>query len=322
MQVAVFGLGYWGTAWVRTLAHDPAVDRIVGVDPGSVSTLLLDHPPSKLHVERDPLRVLTDGGIAAAVVAAPPGQHYDLARRCLEFGKHVLVEKPATLGLGPCMELVRLAEMRGLVLMAGHTSLFTPEMRCVQRVVDQGQLGTLVSFDSFHGNFGIPHTNVDVVWDLAPHPLSLFTKLFPDTVSRVEAVAHEGEDGRSDAAHWILETSGGAVAHSAVSWRHPLKTRTWMVGGTNGTMVVDEIADKDRVRLYHTDEAGLKFRNSTPPRFETLSFDTFEPLREELSHFLDCIIQLRPPISGGEHVLKVTDLLCRIHTNKGGRVHG
>jgi predicted dehydrogenase len=312
MQVAVFGLGYWGTNWIRAICQIPQITRVVGVDPRrDARRMVREHYPGVLTTN-DGRRVLDDPTIDAIVIATPAATHYGLARECLRAGKHVLVEKPAATGIREAEQLVAEATQQRVILMVGHISLFTPEMQCVQELIARGEVGTLLSFDARFGNWGIVRSDTTVLWDVAPHPLALFTALFDERVTVVQACGLTQRLGRLDTCHIMLQTSSGAIGHVAVSWRSPIKTRQWEVGGTRGTVIVDEMALSQRVRVFQVDSDSL-MQGARRPIIQVPRLDSIEPLKKELDHFLSAI-NGGPCATDGSHLLKVTELLDRVET--------
>lgn len=317
-RAAVLGLGDWGRNWVRTLCQIPDVESVVAVDSSEYQRQLVQERFPGVDIVDDSRKVLQDPAVDAVIIATPASTHAPLALACLRAEKHVLVEKPAAMSRYEAARLVDMAEKQGVILMAGHTALFTPEMRCVNALVEQGDLGSLVYFESYHGNLGVVRPDASVLWDLAPHPMAVFTSLFDPTVTCVQASGLNRPIGRLDTCHISLTTSQGAIAQVAVSWRSPIKTRRWVVGGTRRTVVVDELAPTGRVQVF---DVGLDLpRIKIQPRSAVWvpPLDTVEPLQQEFYHFLSATNGGRC-LAGGPHLLNVTDLLERAQNVLGGR---
>src|SRR4051795_2303184 len=206
--------------------------------------------------------VLEDPAVHAVAIATPAASHFPLAMAALDAGKHVLVEKPLTSSLGDGQKLVQAAEDRGLVLMCDHTYCYTSSVQELRRMIHGGALGDIQFVDSVRINLGLVQPDVDVLWDLAPHDLSILDYLLPDGLA-VEAVAAHGADpighGMACVGYLTLRLSTGSIAHVHVNWLSPIKIRTMVIGGSQRTVVWDDLNPTQRLSVY---DRGVERRPS------------------------------------------------------------
>jgi predicted dehydrogenase len=248
----------------------------------------------------------------------------DVARPALEAGKHVLVEKPLAASYGEAESLVRLADERGLVLMCDHTYCYTPAVQKIREVVHSGMLGDLQFFDSVRINLGLVQRDVDVLWDLAPHDLSILDFVLPEGV-RPQAVAAHGADpigaGKACIAYLTLQLSGGAIAHAHVNWLSPTKVRTTIIGGSKRTLVWDDLNPAQRISIFDRgvdlagpDELGTDERREAAISYRTgdmiaPALSEGEALRGVMSELAAAIRDRRPAVTDGRSGLRVLDVL-------------
>lgn len=262
---AVVGAGYWGPNLVRNLAHHPhtQVRWVVDLDGTRARSLANQIPGARWSTRLGD--ALNDAAVEAVVVATPAGTHAQVATTCLEAGRHVLVEKPLATSVSQGRRLVDLAERVDRVLMCDHTYCYTPAVRRLHTAVASGELGEVHSVDSVRVNLGLVQPDVDVVWDLAPHDLSILHLILPAD-RQVQSVTAHGADplgtGRSCVAHLNLALDGGALAHLHVNWLSPIKVRTMVVGGSRRTFVWDDLDPGQRVKLY---DRGIDLDTSSGP---------------------------------------------------------
>jgi predicted dehydrogenase len=197
--------------------------------------------------------ILDDDEVQAVAIATPAASHFPLAMAALDAGKHVLVEKPLTSDLSDGMKLVQAAEDRGLVLMCDHTYCYTSAVQELQRLVHCGEIGDVQFVDSVRINLGLVQPDVDVLWDLAPHDISILDYLLPPGVSVVAVAAHGADPighGMACVAYLTLRLSTGAMAHVHVNWLSPVKIRTMVIGGSHRTVVWDDMNPTQRLSVY------------------------------------------------------------------------
>jgi predicted dehydrogenase len=262
-------------------------------------------------------RVLEDPAVDAVVIATPVGTHSELALAALEAGKHVLVEKPMAASVHEAEEMVRRAEKCGRVLMVDHTFIYSPPVRKMKELLDSGELGDLYYVDSVRINLGLFQHDVNVVWDLAPHDLSVMDYVIK---SRPCAITANGVDhfGRSleNIAYIAVYFPDNLIAHFNVNWLSPVKIRTTLIGGAKRMLVWNDLDTDEKIKIYDKgvtvkDRQGIynllvEYRSGDmwAPRV-----DHTEALRAELVYFVDCILKDKAPINDGLAGLRIIRML-------------
>lgn len=251
--MAVVGAGYWGPNLVRNVMATPSTHLRWLCDLDEERARRVLGPYSTVATTDSFDTILSDPNVQAVAIATPAATHFPLAMAALDAGKHVLVEKPLTSGLADGEKLVHAAQDRGLVLMCDHTYCYTPAVQELRRMVSSGEVGDVQFIDSVRINLGLVQPDVDVLWDLAPHDISILDYLLPPGVS-VEAVASHGADpighGMACVAYLTLRLSTGAMAHIHVNWLSPVKIRTMVIGGSHRTVVWDDLNPSQRLSVY------------------------------------------------------------------------
>ena len=332
IKVGVIGCGYWGPNLIRNLNGLPECDLVAISDldqkrldhvgllyPGTIMTT--DHRELVEHPE-----------IEAVIVATPMGTHYELGREVLEGGKHLFLEKPMATNSDDCRKLIALADSKKLQLMVGHTFLFASPVRKIKSLLDAGELGDIYYVNFSRVNLGIFQQDANVVWDLAPHDISMISYFFDGYPVRVTAKGQcyvQRDKGIVDVAFVTLEYPDGRLAHIHVSWLDPNKIRRATIVGSRKMLVYDDVSPSEKIRVYdkgvdvqpHYDTFGefqLLYRSGD---IFTPHLDTTEPLKTEMSHFLDVIQGEGELLSSGHDGLRVVQVLeqaCR-SIEEGGR---
>lgn len=318
VRLAVIGCGYWGPNLIRNFVAIPDCD-LVGV--ADLRPERLDHIqrlyPSA-HVTED-YHELFAMGLDAVVVATPPASHFPITQEALQHGLHALVEKPLTLSASQAQALVDLADECGLKLMVGHTFEYNPAVRKAKEIIDSGELGKVYYIDAVRVNLGLFQNDLNVIWDLAPHDISIARYLLGQDPLAVSA---SGGDfifhNKHDVAYITLHFADGIMAHIQVSWLNPNKVRRTTIVGSKKMLVYDDVEPLEKIRVY---DKGVE----RPPYTDT--FDDFrcsyrygdivtpyisgaEPLRTQCQHFIDCILDHeRQPQSDGRVGLRVVQIL-------------
>jgi len=331
INVGVIGYGYWGPNLVRNLMETEVAQVIWCADKRPERRALAERRYPTLKVNEDADAIIDDPAVDAVVVATPVSTHYDLAKRALEQGKHVLVEKPMTRTVTEGEELIELAEKNGLVLMVDHTFIYTGAVRRMKELLDAGELGDLYYFDSVRVNLGIFQHDIDVLWDLAPHDLSILTYLIPKKPEQVSAIGsdHVGT-GNADMAYITLYFDDSFIAHFHVNWLSPVKVRQILIGGDRRMLVYDDMEPSEKVRVY---DSGIKVTTQEGIYATLVDYRTGdmwapklefgEALGVECAHFADCVRFKKVPLSSGAAgltVVKVLDAASRSLAAKGKRV--
>lgn len=317
MKVGVIGYGYWGPNLVRNFAETPDVEVIWCADKRSDRRALAKKRYPTIQVTDKVDDIFDDPKVDAVVIATPVSTHFPLAQRALEKGKHLLVEKPMTRTVAEGEELVALAEKMGLVLMVDHTFIYTGAVRKMKEIISAGELGDLYYFDSVRVNLGLFQGDIDVLWDLAPHDLSILTHLIPQKPRSVSAVGadHTGS-GQVDIAYMTVHFENNFIAHFHVNWLSPVKVRQILIGGKRRMLVYDDMEPSEKVRVYDrgiqvTSQEGIykalvdyRMGDMWSPKIEAR-----EALSLECEHFTECVRFNKIPWSNGDAGLAVVRLL-------------
>jgi len=254
--------------------------------------------------------------IDAVAIVTPVSTHYELAKKALENGKHVFVEKPFTATSAQAEELIELAERKNLVIMVDHTFLFTGAVRKIKELVDDGALGPLYYYDSTRVNLGLFQHDVNVIWDLAPHDLSIMDHLIGLEPELVVATGGAHLNGLEDVAYITLYFPNNVTAHINVNWLSPVKVRTTLVGGQRRMLVWNDLDPAEKIKIYDkgvevgteqgVHELLVSYRSGDmwAPRVEET-----EALQLETRYFLDCVAEGKRPFNDGRAGLRVVKML-------------
>ncbi|HHM23461.1 MAG TPA: Gfo/Idh/MocA family oxidoreductase [Bacteroidetes bacterium] len=307
LNVAVVGLGYWGPNLLRNLYELNRTRKLLACDlkPSNLERVKNRYPTVELSTDYDDL--LKNGEVDAVVIATPVSTHFPLAKRALEAGKHVFVEKPFTAKREEAEELISLAEKNGRVLMVGHTFEFSPPVLKIKELLQQRELGEIFYISASRVNLGLHQKDVSVIWDLAPHDFSCIFFWTDEEPVRVSAMGRDYvQRGIPDVAFINLEFPSGTIANVQVSWLAPSKLRRTTIVGSEKMLVYDDTENIEKVKIF---DKGVDYKDPETFGEYQLSYrsgdvisprlDTYEPLRKEMEHFLDCCEQgLRPKTDG------------------------
>jgi predicted dehydrogenase len=316
LRVAVIGYGYWGPNIVRNLQSVDSceVKAVCDKNPGALRRA--SHLYPGLDLTTDYSEVLTSPNIDAIAVVTPVWTHFDLAKAALENGKHVFVEKPFTSTTAQAEELIELADRKNLKVMVDHTFLFNGAVRKIRELVDSGALGTLYYFDSTRVNLGLFQHDINVVWDLAPHDLSIMDYVIQQQPQALVATGGKHLNGLADLAFITIYFPGNVIAHVNVNWLSPVKVRTTLIGGEQKMLVWNDLEPDEKIKVYDkgvtmTTKEGLRdllvsYRSGDvwAPKVEQA-----EALKVELEYFVDCVLKDRTPFNDGAAGLRVVKLL-------------
>ncbi|MBI2610959.1 Gfo/Idh/MocA family oxidoreductase [Candidatus Kaiserbacteria bacterium] len=264
MRIGLIGYGYWGPNILRNIISHTDVDVSVVADLKLERLAALKKMYPTIRTTTDASEVVENRDIDAVIVATPVHTHYPLAKAALEAGKHVLVEKPLADSLNGAEELIAIAKKKKLVLMVDHTYIYTGAVETIKKIVDSGELGTLQSFSSTRFNLGLFQGDVNVLWDLAPHDLSILlylTERIPTLVNAI-GVSHT-ENGVENIAYLTLRYDDGLIAHVGTSWVSPVKIRQILISGDQKMIAYDDTEAIEKVKVY---EAGYTVRTHEDKR--------------------------------------------------------
>jgi len=322
--LAIVGAGYWGPNLVRNALQSPAARLTAICDVDRARAEKLASGFAGIDAGDDLQRLLDDPFVEAVAVATPPATHLEVAMAAIEAGKHVLIEKPLASSYSEGHALVTAAKERGVVLMCDHTYCYTPAVQRIRELVRTGVLGELQFLDSVRINLGLVQRDVNVLWDLAPHDLSILDYILPEGCMPL-AVAATGADpigaGQACVAYLTLQLPRGAIAHVHVNWLSPVKVRTTTIAGSNRTLVWDDLNPSQRISVYDrgvdlADPAQLDADDRRQAMVSYRAGDMVAPALPErealqgvMAEFAHCIRTGRPSVTDGKAGLRVLDIL-------------
>jgi predicted dehydrogenase len=318
LAVAVVGCGYWGPNLIRNFSTCPTTEVVTLCDlsPDTLARAARLCPSAR--TESDVRAVLADPGVEAVAIATPVMTHAPLAAAALRAGKHVLIEKPMALSTREAEELVNLARGHGLTLMVDHTFIHSPAIRKIKELVDAGEFGDIFYVDSVRINLGIFQNDVNVVWDLAPHDLSIVDHILGRLPRSVTATgASHTRSGLEDVAYLSLDFGDGLIATFHVNWLSPVKVRHLIVGGSKKSLVYNDLNHWEPIKVY---DRGITVDESPEARRGVLinyrtgdiwspHLESSEPLQNVVRHFAECVATRRRPLTDGEAGLRVVRIL-------------
>ena len=316
VKLGVIGYGYWGPNIVRNFAghQDCTVVAVCDKNPVALARVLGRHAGVRVTTEVDD--IVTSSEIDAVAIVTPVSYHYELAKKALENGKHVFVEKPFTATSAQAEELVELAERQDLLIMVDHTFLFTGAVRRIKQLIDEGALGSLYYYDSTRVNLGLFQHDVNVLWDLAPHDLSIMDYLIGLEPELVVATGGAHVNRFENIAYLTVYFPNNVLAHINVNWLSPVKVRTTLIGGQKRMLVWNDLDPSEKLRVYDkgaelgtaqgVHQALVSYRTGDmwAPKVEEL-----EALQIETRYFLDCIKNGVKPFNDGHAGLRVVRIL-------------
>ena len=318
IKVGVVGCGYWGPNLIRNLRQTPGCElkMVCDTSPSRLGHMQRLHPDVTTTTRFEDL--LNGADLDAVVIATPVRFHYEMARACLSAGKHVFIEKPMARTEAEAEELVSFAEHQGLVLMVGHTFLFSPAVRRMKEIIDSGDIGEVQYIAARRLNLGLFQKDINVAWDLGPHDISIVLHLLDE---QPVSVSCQGSShvtrGIEDVTMMYLTFPKNRCAFIHNSWLDPKKVRQMTVIGSRRMIVYDDTEPLEKLKIYDA-------RVEVPPHYDTFAEFTYsyhygdayvpyikqdEPLKLECQHFLECIREQCTPITGGRHGLEVVRIL-------------
>ncbi|MEI6605390.1 MAG: Gfo/Idh/MocA family oxidoreductase [Verrucomicrobiota bacterium] len=329
LTVGVAGLGYWGPNLARNFNQLAGchLGALCDLDPERLEKMQLLYPDTSCYVSFN--QMLEKANLDAVVVATPVHQHFPLGKAALLAGKHVLIEKPLASSAAECEELIALAERRDLTLMVGHVFVYSAAVRMIRRIIDSGDLGDIRYINSQRLSLGLYHNDINVVWDLAPHDLSMILYLLGRYPEAVNCQGHANiTPGIEDVANVSLSFECGRFATIQSSWIEPRKVRQMTIVGSRKMIIYNDIEPLEKIRIYDT-------RIERPAHYEPFGefqytyhygdshiphIEQEEPLRRMCQHFIDCCLNRTSPLSDGESGLEVVRILeaCSISLKTNG----
>lgn len=321
--IGVIGYGYWGPNLLRNFAESAGA-RVVAVSDSRQDRMALAakrYPALKTCANYDEL--LKDPQIDAVVIATPVATHYEIAKKALENGKHVLITKPLTDSVTTSQELVELAAKKKRVLMLDHTFIYKGVIRSIRQMIESGRLGELYYYDSVRVNLGLFQHDVNVLWDLAVHDLSIMDYVLGVAPKAVSATGIAHVKGRpEDVAYMTCFFEQNLIAHLHVNWLAPVKVRKTLIGGAKQMIVYDDLEVDAPLKVF---DKGIDI-SSREGIYEALvsyrtgdmwapQVDAREALAVETAHFIECVTQNKRPITDGESGVRMVRVLEAANTS-------
>jgi len=316
IKVGVIGYGYWGPVVARNFYSADGCELAAICDKSSASLDRARKAFPGVAVTCDVNAITTSPEIDVVAVITPVWTHFEFAKAALENGKHVFVEKPFTSNIAQAEELIELAARKNLQIMVDHTFLFTGAVRKIRQLVDEGALGKLYYYDSTRVNLGLFQHDVNVIWDLAPHDLSIMDHLMDAEPTTVVATGQSHLNSHEDIAYITVYFKDSLLAHINVNWLSPVKVRTTLIGGEKKMVVWNDLDVDEKVKVY---DKGVDI-TSGQGLYELLvsyrsgdmwapKVDQTEALKREVNYFVECITKNETPINDGPAGLRVVRLL-------------
>lgn len=316
----MIGYGYWGPNLVRNCFEAPGAEVACVSDLSADRLARVSSRYPAIRTTQDCRELIEDSSIDAVAIATPVSTHYDLALRALQAGKHVLVEKPLASNTDQVQRLIDLAQKKNRVLMVDHTFVYTGAVRKIRDLVDSGNLGEIYYYDSVRVNLGLFQHDVNVLWDLAVHDLSIMDYVLPFRPCAVSATGlSHVPGGTENIAYLTLFFEGSLIAHIHANWLAPVKLRRTLIGASRKMIVYDDLEQSEKIKVY---DKGITLNNHQNPEklYQLMvgyrtgdmlapQIDGTEALRYEIDHFLRCIEQQEEPRTGGAAGLRVVEIL-------------
>jgi predicted dehydrogenase len=317
IRIGVIGYGYWGPNIVRNFhTHgNSEVGLVCDKSDRCQERLHKAHPA--IPFTTDANEVLRSPDIDVVAVVTPVWAHYELAKAALENGKHVFVEKPFTCSVQQAEELIELADRKNLKIMVDHTFLFTGAVKKIRQLIDGGELGDLYYYDSLRVNLGLFQHDVNVIWDLAPHDLSIMNYVIKEQPEALVATGEKHLNGVEDIAFITVYFPKRVIAHINVNWLSPVKVRTTLIGGEKKMLVWNDLEADEKIKIY---DKGVSMSTNPSNLHQLLvsyrsgdmwapQVEQIEALRAETAYFLKCIEENKTPFNDGLNGLQVVRLL-------------
>lgn len=320
--IAVVGAGYWGPNLIRNFSAVGHLVAVVDRDGARLQKQRLLYPGVLYSADIE--EVLASDAVDGVALATPADSHYALAKKVIEAGKSVFVEKPLAQTVAECEDLIDLAAERGVVLMVGHTFEFNAAVQYVEKCIEQNELGQIYYIYSQRLNLGVVRSDINALWNLAPHDISIALRWLKKMPVRVDARGYTYlQPGIEDVVYLNMEFADGIAVHVHVSWLDPGKVRRMTVVGSEKMVVYDDASTEAKIQLY---DKGIDRRGLDGSLGDFDSFGKFqliqragdvlipridfaEPLRNECQHFVECIVAGKKPLTDGENGLRVVKIL-------------
>lgn len=319
IKVGVIGCGYWGPNLIRNFSENYNTDikYACDLDRKRIERIRLRYPSVTITTDYNDL--LKDKNLHVIAIATPVHTHYKIIKEALNAGKHVLVEKPLTSTVREAEEVVELAKNKDLVLFIDHIFIYTGAVKKMKECMSSGELGDIYYFDSVRVNLGLFQSDVNVIWDLAPHDISIMDYLITEKPKSVVATGASHTHSRiEDIAYVTVNFKNNLIAHFHLNWMSPVKIRRIIIGGSKKMIVFDDLDPAEKVKIY--DKGVTLAKTNKKVIYQSMiqyrtgdmyapKIDSTEALRVVIEHLTDCVINKKVPITDGESGLRVIRIL-------------
>ena len=326
VKFGVIGYGYWGPNVVRNLDQLEGCTVIAVCDRNSTARQRVHQTYAPVKVLSQTADLISSTEIDAIAIVTPLESHYELTKAALQNGKHVFVEKPFTSDSNQAEELINLAAAKNLKIMVDHTFLFTGAVNTIRQLLDDGTLGKMYYYDSTRVNLGLVQDDVNVIWDLASHDLSIIDYLVKEAPEAISATGQAHLNGFEDMAFITVYFPSKIIAHINVNWLSPVKVRTTVIGGDKKMLVWNDLEAVKKIKVY---DSGVEITSGEGPCSLPVNYrsgtiwspqvEQTEALKQALACFIDCVSNDRMPFSNGAAGLRVVKLLEAAHRSMQAR---
>ncbi|MBN1994175.1 MAG: Gfo/Idh/MocA family oxidoreductase [Anaerolineae bacterium] len=318
INMGIIGYGYWGPNLVRNFVEIPET-QVLGVsdlNPKRLHLVQARYP--SIQVTTNPVDLFNNPAIEAVAIATPVSSHFELALQALQANKHVLLEKPLTTTSAQALRLIEEAERRNRILMVDHTFVYTGAVRKIRELVENGSVGDLYYYDSVRVNLGLFQHDVNVIWDLAVHDLSIMDYVISARPLAVSATGVSHISGQPEnIAYLTLFFDNHLLAHIHVNWLAPVKVRRTLIGGSKKMIVYDDLEPSEKIKVY---DKGITLNDGPESVYQMLigyrtgdmwspQLDVTEALRTEALHFIHCIQHHETPLTDGQAGWRIVQIL-------------
>ncbi|MBN2031438.1 Gfo/Idh/MocA family oxidoreductase [bacterium] len=317
-RTGIIGYGYWGPKIVRNLYTHPDIEVVKIVDTNQERIKLAQTSYPYIKVSSDADDICKDSTIDLVTIATPVLTHYELGKKAIENGKHIFIEKPFTSTTKQAESLIKLAEKNQRLIMVDHTFLFTGAVRKIKKIINEGSLGKLYYYDSVRINLGLFQHDINVIWDLAPHDISIMDYILGDKKPISVSSVGAGHFGRrlEDVAYLTLKFEDNFIAHFSVNWLSPVKIRRTLLAGDKKMLVWNNLQTDEEIKIY---DAGVEIKSKEGIYNMLVDYrvgdmyspvlDRTEALTAEIHYLVQCIRTKEKPINDGEAGFRVVNIL-------------
>ncbi len=316
MKIAVIGVGYWGPNLVRNLLANKSVSEVYCFDINPKRLRFIKHQFPSVSVVDNYKDILKNSKISGICIATPTSTHFPLAKMAIEYDKHILVEKPFTVSISEAETLIELARRREVSLLVDHIFMYNGAVRKIKEIIDSGEIGDILYFDAVRINLGLFQHDVNVLYDLATHDISIMLYLLKKNPKALSAIGVGHYNTIEDIAYLTMFFDDSCIAHFHVNWLAPVKVRRILIGGSKKMILYDDMETVEKIKIY---DKGVEIK-SKEGIYKTLieyrtgdmyapKFDTTEPLFLVIDEFIDSIKNGAEPLSNGRIGLEIVKIL-------------